>query len=178
VEALHRQEHQVDFTIDISQLRNSRARLDWNSKKAGLCSASVAVTSLSRILLDDNDIETNIQVRLNALDGDDNEPGGSAVLPSDESYSNPRNMHLDESMEHGKTVAGTDAVCAMKTQSRIVDCKSCIESTFSEFVACLDGERQTLARNIFDRSRASLESGASKSHYLVCFIPGCPSPTG
>jgi oxalate---CoA ligase len=77
-------------------------------------------------------------------------------------------MPPDESMQHGKTVTGTDAACSVKTQSRIVDCVSCIESTLSEFVALLDGEQQELARNIFDRARASSESGTSKSHYLVC----------
>lgn len=141
-----------------------------------MCSASVVLIPLSRRILDDNDIETNIQVRLNTLDGDDNEAGGSAILPSDESQLNPTNVQ-DERMEHGKTVSGTDAACIMKTQSRIVDCVSCIESTFSEFAAHLDGEQQTLARNIFDRARSSLESGTSKSHYLVCFILGRHYPT-
>ncbi|OAX37287.1 hypothetical protein K503DRAFT_866963 [Rhizopogon vinicolor AM-OR11-026] len=140
-------EEQVNFTIDVAQLRSSRARLDWNSKKA-----------------DDNDIETNIQVHLNALDGDDNEAGGNAILPPDEPRLNPANM---QGMQHGKTVAGTDAACAMKRQSRIIDCESCIESTFSEFVARLDGEQQNLAQNIFDRARASSESGTSKSHFLT-----------
>ncbi|OAX31495.1 hypothetical protein K503DRAFT_806023 [Rhizopogon vinicolor AM-OR11-026] len=123
-------EEQVNFTINVAQLRSSRARIDWNSKK-----------------VDDNGIETNIQVHLNALDGDDNEAGGNAILPSDEPHLNPTNM---QSMQHEKTVTGTDTACAMKRQSIIVDCESCVESTFSEFVACLAGEKQNLARNIFD----------------------------
>ncbi|KAG1730414.1 uncharacterized protein EDB91DRAFT_786767 [Suillus paluster] len=143
-------EEQVDFIIDMAQSRNARARLDWNSKKA-----------------DDDDIETSIQVRLNALDGDDNEGNGSAVLPSYETRSDPTNMPLDESMQHGQTVTGAEAACTEQTQSRIIDCVSCIESTFSEFAARLDSEQQKLARNIFDGVRASLESGTSKSHYLT-----------
>ena len=132
----------------------------------------LAASSFSRIPSDDNDIETSIrvQVRLNALDEDDDASGGNAILPSDESHSSPTNLRLDMSMEHGKTVAGTEAACSLKTQSSIVDCGSCIESTFSEFVAPLDGERQRLARSIFDQVRASSESGTSKSRCLVCFI--------
>ncbi|KAG2045206.1 hypothetical protein BDR03DRAFT_989022 [Suillus americanus] len=146
-------EEQVNFIIDTAQLRNARTRLDWNSKKA-----------------DDDDIETSIQVRLNALDdGDDNEGNGSAMLPSYESRLGPTNTPLDESMqrEHGKTVTGTDAACAKKTQSKIVNCVLCTESTFSEFVAGLDCEQRKLAQNIFDRANASSESGSSKSHYLA-----------
>lgn len=70
-------------------------------------------------------------------------------------------------MQHGKTVTGVDAACAEKTQSKIVDCVLCIESTFSEFVAGLDDEQRVLARNIFDQAKASSESGSSKSHYLA-----------
>ncbi|KAG2345257.1 hypothetical protein BDR05DRAFT_1058382 [Suillus weaverae] len=143
-------EEQVDFIIDTAQLRNARTRLDWNSKKA-----------------DDDDIETSIQVRLNVLDGDDNEGNGSATLPSYESRFDPTNTPLNESMQHGKTVTGADAACAEKAQSRIVDCMLCIESTFSEFVAGLDGEQRKLARNIFDRANVSSQSGSSKSHYLA-----------
>ncbi|KAG2123565.1 hypothetical protein DEU56DRAFT_45236 [Suillus clintonianus] len=143
-------EEQVNFIIDTAQSRNARTRLDWNSKKA-----------------DDDDIEASIQVRLNALDGDDNEGNGSAILPSYESRSDLTNTPLDESVQHGKTVTGADAACAEKTQSRIVDCVLCTESTFSEFVARLDGEQQKVARTIFDRANASLESGSSKSHYLA-----------
>lgn len=143
-------EEQVNFIIDTAQSRNARTRLDWNSKKA-----------------DDDDIETSIQVRLNALDGDDNEGNGGTTLPSHESRLDSTNTPLDEIMQHGKTITGVDAACAEKTQSRIVDCMVCIESTFSEFVARLDGEQRILARNIFDRAKASSESGSSKSHYLA-----------
>ncbi|KAG1777419.1 hypothetical protein EV702DRAFT_1179524 [Suillus placidus] len=143
-------EEQVNFIIDTAQLRNARTRLDWNSKKA-----------------DDDDIETSIQVRLNALDGDDNEGNGSAMLPSYESRLDPTNTPLNESMQHGKTMTGADAACAENAQSRIVDCMLCTESTFSEFVAGLDGEQRKLARNIFDRANVSSESGSSKSHYLA-----------
>ncbi|KAG0697275.1 hypothetical protein DFH29DRAFT_947152 [Suillus ampliporus] len=143
-------EEQVDFMIDMAQSRNARTRLDWNSKKA-----------------DDDDIETSIQVRLNALDGEDNEGNGGAILHSHEPYSDPTNMPPDESMQHGKTITGADAACTEKSQSRIVDCVLCIESTFSEFAARLDVEQQKLARNIFDRARASSELGTSKSHYLA-----------
>jgi hypothetical protein len=160
---------QVNFIIDTAQSRNARTRLDWNSKKAGLCGTSVAFPSLSH-RIDDDDIETSIQVRLNALDGDDNEGNGSTILPSYESRLDPTNTPLDEIMQHGKAVTGVDAACAEKTQSRIVDCVLCIKSTFSEFVARLDGEQRILARNIFDRAKASSESGSSKSHYLVCFL--------
>ncbi|KAG2370198.1 hypothetical protein BDR07DRAFT_1386752 [Suillus spraguei] len=145
-------EEQVNFVIDTAQLRKIRTKLDWNSKKA-----------------DDDDIETNIQVRLNPLDGDDNEGNGSATLPSYESRLDTTNTSLDESVQrqHGKTVTGADAACAEKTRSRIVDCMLCTESTFSDFVAGLDCEQQKLAQNIFDRANASSESGSSKSHYLV-----------
>ncbi|KAG2057154.1 hypothetical protein BDR06DRAFT_952287 [Suillus hirtellus] len=143
-------EEQVNFIIDTAQSRNARTKLDWNSKKA-----------------DDNDIETSIQVRLNPLDGDDNEGSGNAILPSYESSLGPTNTPPDEIKQHGKTVTGADAACAEKTQSRIVDCVPCIESTFSKFVAGLDGEQRILARNIFDRANASPESGSSKSHYLA-----------
>ncbi|KAG1889373.1 hypothetical protein F4604DRAFT_1877037 [Suillus subluteus] len=146
-------EEQVNFIIDTAQLRSARTRLDWNSKKA-----------------DDDDIETSIQVRLNAVDnGDDNEGNGNAMLPSYESRLDPTNTPLDESMqrEHGKTVTGTDAACAKKTQSKIVNCVLCTESTFSEFVAGLDCEQRKLAQDIFDRANASSESGSSKSHYLA-----------
>ncbi|KAG1810103.1 uncharacterized protein HD556DRAFT_1428263 [Suillus plorans] len=143
-------EEQVNFIIDTAQSRNARTKLDWNSKKA-----------------DDNDIETSIQVRLNPLDGDDNEGSGNAILPSYESSLGPTNTPLDEIKQHGTTVTGADAACAEKTQSRIVDCVLCTESTFSKFVAGLDGEQRILARNIFDRANASPESGSSKSHYLA-----------
>jgi hypothetical protein len=145
-------EEQVNFIIDTAQLRNARIRLDWNSKKA-----------------DDDDIETSIQVRLNALDGDDNEGNESAILPSYESRLNPTNTPPDEDMQrqHGKTVTGADAACAKKTRSRIVDCVLCAESTFSEFVVDLDGEHRKLAQNIFDQANASSELGSSKSHYLA-----------
>ncbi|KAG1769612.1 hypothetical protein EDD22DRAFT_1048040 [Suillus occidentalis] len=143
-------ENQVNFIIDTAQSRNARTRLDWNSKKA-----------------DDDDIETSIQVRLNALDGDDNEGSGSTILPSYESRLDPTTTPPDEIMQHGKTVTGVDAACAEKTQSRIVDCVLCIESTLSEFVADLDGEQRMLARNIFDQAKASSESGSSKLHYLA-----------
>ncbi|KAG1841331.1 hypothetical protein DFJ58DRAFT_845058 [Suillus subalutaceus] len=120
--------------------------------------------------IDDDDIETSIQVRLNAVDnGDDNEGNGGAMLPSYESRLDPTNTPLDESMqrEHGKTVTGTDAACAKKTQSKIVNCVLCTESTFSEFIAGLDCEQRKLAQDIFDRANASSESGSSKSHYLA-----------
>ncbi|KAG1845522.1 hypothetical protein DFJ58DRAFT_800982 [Suillus subalutaceus] len=59
-------EEQGQFIIDTAQLRNARTRLDWNSKK-------------SRSI--DDDIETSIQVRLNAVDnGDDNEGNGGAMF--------------------------------------------------------------------------------------------------
>jgi hypothetical protein len=168
---------QVNFIIDTAQLRNARIRLDWNSKKAGLCDTSVTVLSFSQ-RIDDDDIETSIQVRLNALDGDDNEGIESAILPSYESRLNPTNTPLDESMQrqHGKTVTGADAACAKKTRSRIVNCVLCAESTFSEFVVDLDGKHRKLAQNIFDQANASSELGSSKSHYLVCFLFGRRSP--
>jgi hypothetical protein len=141
-----------------------------------MCGTSVAFPALSH-RIDDDDIETSIQVRLNAFDGDDNEGNGSAILPSCESRLDPTDTPLDEIMQHGKTVTGADAACAEKTQSRIVDCVVCTESKFSELVAGLDGEQRILARNIFDRANASSESGSSKSHYLVCFLFGRHLPT-
>lgn len=167
---------QVNFIIDTAQSRNARTKLDWNSKKAGMCGASVTVPSLSQ-RIDDNDIETSIQVRLNPLDGDDNDGSGNAILPSYESSLGPTNTPLDEIKQHGKTVTGADAACAENTQSRIVDCVLCTELTFSKFIAGLDGEQRILARNIFDRANASPESGLSKSHYLVCFLFGHHLPT-
>ncbi|KAG1828698.1 hypothetical protein EV424DRAFT_1471098 [Suillus variegatus] len=133
-------EEQVNFIIDTAQSRNARTKLDWNSKKA-----------------DDNDIETSIQVRLNPLDGDDNDGSGNAILPSYESSLGPTNTPLDEIKQHGKTVTGADAAY----------CVLCTELTFSKFIAGLDGEQRILARNIFDRANASPESGLSKSHYLA-----------
>ncbi|KAG2160090.1 uncharacterized protein EDB93DRAFT_1324544 [Suillus bovinus] len=143
-------EEQVNFIIDTAQSQNARTRLDWNSKKA-----------------DDNDIETSIQVCLKPLDGDDNEGNGCAITPLCELRLDPTNTSLDEIKQHGKTVTQADAACAEKIQSRIVDCALCIESTFSKFVAGLDGEQRILARDIFDRANASLELGSSKSHYLA-----------
>ncbi|KAF9243844.1 hypothetical protein BU15DRAFT_86274 [Melanogaster broomeanus] len=139
-------EDQVDFTVDLSQSRAARPKIDWNSKRA-----------------DDDDIETGIRLmfpRTLAL-----EPDATGNLTSETPLVETDTEAFCHE-EHGKTLGGKEAACTLTISSGLVNCTGCIDATFSRFVSGLSQSDGELARRTFSYVRASKETGVSKATCL------------
>ncbi|KAF8845363.1 hypothetical protein BDN67DRAFT_941224 [Paxillus ammoniavirescens] len=139
-------EDQVDFTVDLTQSRYARPKIDWNSKRA-----------------DDDDIETDIRLKFARTstaepDGPEN---GSSETPFVETDSDPLGRE-----EHGKTLDGKEAACTLKTSSGLVNCSGCINAAFTRFASGLSQSDGKLARRIFDGVRTFKDIGANKTTCL------------
>ncbi|KAF9229607.1 hypothetical protein BS17DRAFT_743885 [Gyrodon lividus] len=139
-------EDQVDFTVDLTQSRAARPKIDWNSKRA-----------------DDDDIETGIRLkfaRTSAVEQD---------APENQSLETPL-VRIDSGSlcheAHGKTPDGKEATCTLKNSSGLVNCTSCIDTTFARFASGLSPPDGELARRTLSHVRASKEMGVSKARCL------------
>lgn len=149
--------------MDLSHSQAARPKIDWNSKRAGNL-----VLILSRDLLivrkDDEDIETGIRLRFPRTSVID--PGGNR----NHHYETPA-IEPDASAPgqeiHGTTVDGKEAACSLKTETGLINCSACINTTFESFTSSLIPSDRDPARQIFSDVRSRRETGLNKAACLV-----------
>ncbi|KAF8559362.1 hypothetical protein OG21DRAFT_1594769 [Imleria badia] len=137
-------EDQVDFTVDLSQSRVARQKIDWNSKRA-----------------DDEDIETSIRLRFSrtsvAGPGGDQCPESPAVEPE----VNTLGQEI-----HETTLDGKEAACTLKAETGLINCSACIDTAFATFTSSLGQSDRDLARRTLGLARSSRETGLNKATCL------------
>ncbi|KAF8446218.1 hypothetical protein L210DRAFT_3529314 [Boletus edulis BED1] len=139
-------EDQVDFTVDLSQSRAVRQKIDWNSKRA-----------------DDEDIETSIRLRFSrtSVVG----PGGNQDQCPESPVVEP-DANTSTQEIHGTTLDGKAAACTLKTTCGLINCSACIDTAFRIFTSSLSQSDRDLACRILDYVRSLKESGLKKETCL------------
>ncbi|KAH7927378.1 hypothetical protein BV22DRAFT_1127415 [Leucogyrophana mollusca] len=138
-------EDKVEFDIDLSHTTASRAKVDWNSKKA-----------------DDDDIETRVRIRLSQLSVEEAIPsaGSSPEIPL---------MDLDPEVEHAETLDGLEAACKIKAPGGLIDCAACLRGTSSTLLLSVNERDAHLARRILELTRTAGTAGITKAQLLTSF---------